>query len=126
MKKIITATVAAFSLTALQAFAGSPVQVLKCQINDDMGEEELIEFSGEWAKAAAEVDGGKNMSNQVYFPVAVGADGNGTDLLFISSWPNFEEYGKFWDAYPDSDAAAMEGGAMSCHGSQLWEDMSIK
>ena len=65
MKKIITATVAAFSLTALQAFAGSPVQVWKCQINDDMGEEELIEFSGEWAKAAAKVDGGKNMSNQV-------------------------------------------------------------
>ena len=51
MKKIITATVAAFSLTALQAFAGSPVQVWKCQINDDMGEEELVEFSGEWVSS---------------------------------------------------------------------------
>lgn len=125
MKKTIAATIAAFSLTAVQAFAGSPVQVWKCQINGDMGEEELVEYSGDWAKAAAKVPGGENMSNQVYFPVAVGADGNGTDLLFISSWPSFAEYGTFWDAYPDSDAAAMEGGAMSCHGSQLWEDMAM-
>ena len=126
MKKIVAAAIAAFSLAAVQALAGSPVQVWKCQINDEMGEEELVKYSGQWADAASKVPGGESMSNQVYFPVAVGADGNGTDLLFISSWPNFEDYGKFWDAYPDSDAAAMEGGAMSCHGSQLWEDMSIK
>ncbi len=124
MKKLIAATVAVFSLTAMQAMAGSPVHMWKCQINDDMTEEALVEYSKAWEKAASKVDGGKKMKSQIYFPVAAAADGTGTDLLYISSWPNFSEYGKFWDAYPDSDAAAMEGEAMSCHGSALWEAMN--
>ena len=124
MKKLIAATFTVLSLTAMQAMAGSPVHMWKCQINDDMTEEALVEYSQDWQKAAAKVDGGKKMKSQIYFPVAAGADGTGTDLIFISSWPDFAAYGKFWDAYPESDAAEMEGGAMSCHGSSLWEAMN--
>jgi hypothetical protein len=124
MKKLIAVTFTVLSLTAMQAMAGSPVHMWKCQINDDMTEEALVEYTNDWQKAAAKVDGGKKMKSQIYFPVAAGADGTGTDLIFISSWPNFGEYGKFWDAYPESDAAGMEGGAMSCHGSSLWEAMN--
>jgi hypothetical protein len=124
MKKLIAATVAVLSLTAMQAMAGSPVHIWKCQMNDEMGEEELLEYSKEWQKAASKVKGGKEMKSQIYFPVAAAADGTGTDLLYISSWPDFTAYGKFWDAYPESDAAAMEGEAMTCHGSALWEAMN--
>ena len=124
MKKLIAATFTVLSFTAMQAMAGSPVHMWKCQINDDMTEEALVEYSQDWQKAAAKVDGGKKMKSQIYFPVAAGADGMGTDLIFISSWPDFAAYGKFWDAYPESDAAGMEGGAMSCHGSSLWEAMN--
>ena len=124
MKKLIAATFTVLSFTAMQAMAGSPVHMWKCQINDDMTEEALVEYSQDWQKAAAKVDGGKKMKSQIYFPVAAGADGTGTDLIFISSWPNFGDYGKFWDSYPESDAAGMEGGAMSCHGSSLWEAMN--
>ena len=124
MKKLIAATFTVLSLTAMQAMAGSPVHMWKCQINDDMTEEALVEYTNDWQKAAAKVDGGKKMKSQIYFPVAAGADGTGTDLIFISSWPNFGEYGKFWDSYPESDAAGMEGGAMSCHRSSLWEAMN--
>jgi hypothetical protein len=121
---LIAATFTVLSLTAMQAMAGSPVHMWKCQINDDMTEEALVEYTNDWQKAAAKVDGGKKMKSQIYFPVAAGADGTGTDLIFISSWPNFGDYGKFWDSYPESDAAGMEGGAMSCHGSSLWEAMN--
>ena len=124
MKKLLSTAIAVLSLTSPQALAGSPVHIWKCQMNDGMGEEKLIEYSNKWAAEAAKVDGGAKMSNQIYFPVAAGADGTGTDLLFVSTWPNFADYGKFWDAYPESDAAAMEGGAMSCHGSALWEAMN--
>ena len=124
MKKLIAATFTVLSLTAMQAMAGSPVHMWKCQINDDMTEEALVEYTNDWQKAAVKVYGGKKMKSQIYFPVAAGADGTGTDLIFVSSWPNFGEYGKFWDSYTESDAEGMEGGAMSCHGSSLWEAMN--
>ena len=56
---------------------------------------------------------------------AVGADGLGTDLIYTVKWPSFGAYGAFWDVYPESEAAEMEGETMSCHGSALWETADI-
>ena len=56
MKKLIAVTFTVLSLTAMQAMAGSPVHMWKCQINDDMTEEALVEYTNDWQKAAAKVD----------------------------------------------------------------------
>ena len=50
MKKLIAVTFTVLSLTAMQAMAGSPVHMWKCQINDDMTEETLVEYSQDWQR----------------------------------------------------------------------------
>ena len=123
MKKIATAAAIAFSLTSVQALAGSPVQLWKCGMEGDVSEESIEAFADKWEKAASALPGGEGMSSEVMFPVAAAADGNGTDLIYRVQWASFGDYGKWWDAYPSSDAAEMEGDLLSCHGSSLWEKM---
>ena len=43
MKKIATAAAIAFSLTSVQALAGSPVQLWKCGMEGDVSEEAIQE-----------------------------------------------------------------------------------
>ena len=103
------------------ANAATPMQVWRCQLNDDVSEEAVIAHAAKWRAAAMKVPGGDGLTQSVLFPVASGADGLGTDVLYTVTWKSFTHYGKFWDAYPDSDASALEGETMSCHGSSLWE-----
>jgi len=123
MKKLAAVAVVAFSLVSVQSFAGSPVQIWKCGMDGDVAEEAIQEYAAKWEKGAVALPGGEGMSTDVLFPVAAAADGNGTDLVYLVEWASFAEYGKWWDAYPDSDVAATEGEVLSCHGSALWEKM---
>ena len=123
MRKIATAAAIAFSLTSVQALAGTPVQIWKCGMEGDVTEEAIEAFADKWEKAASALPGGEGMSTDVMFPVAAAADGNGTDLVYLVEWTSFGDYGKWWDAYPSSDAAEMEGELLACHGSALWEKM---
>jgi hypothetical protein len=123
MKKLAAVAVVAFSLVSVQSFAGSPVQIWKCGMDGDVAEEAIQEYAAKWEKGAAALPGGEGMSTDVLFPVAAAADGNGTDLVYLVEWASFADYGKWWDAYPDSDVAATEGEVLSCHGSALWEKM---
>ena len=78
--------------------------------------------------AAKKVDGGANLKAHIYFPVAVNATGD-TDVWFVLTAPSFAEWGKFWDAYPDSDAADIEEDAhevIVCPDSVLWESVEVK
>ena len=59
------------------------------------------------------------------YPVAVGADGDGTDVMLIVGWQSFTNYGQWWDAYPSSDVTQMERETMTCHGSALWESEDL-
>jgi hypothetical protein len=64
----------------------------------------------------------------VYFPVAVNAIGE-ADVWFVVTAPSFEEWGKFWDNYGGSEAAALENQQnekIVCPDSALWESIKIK
>ena len=100
--------VSALMLLSPFASAGDPVQMWKCNINGDVSEESVIEQAGKWKKAASKLPGGGDMDVHVLFPVAVGADGDGTDVQYVVSWGSFGDFGEWWDAYPGSDVAQME------------------
>ena len=123
--KGFVSAVGALMLVSPFASAGDPVQMWKCNINGDVAEEDVMAQAEGWKKAAGELPGGDGMSVYTMFPVSVGADGDGTDVLLAVSWESFGDFGKWWDAYPSSDVAQMERETMTCHGSALWESDEI-
>lgn len=106
-------------------FAGKAMQMWNCGIEDDTSEAQVEAQASAWLKAAKQIDGGENIEAFVLFPVAVNAVGD-TDLVFVVTMPSFAEWGKFWDAYPGSDAAANEDGRTFCPDSVVWESVKIK
>ena len=122
MKKAIAGLILA--LSGAVAFAGAPIQAWDCGLKDGVDEAALLEHAPKWLEAARKVDGGENLQGHIYFPVVIPSSAH-TDVKVVLRWPNFTEYGKFWDAYPDSDAAELEGTALDCPGSALWEETSL-
>jgi len=112
-------------LTAGPAFSGQAMQMWNCGLVDGVSEEDVEAKASAWLKAARQVDGGKNLEAMILFPVAVNATGE-TDLVLLVTAPTFAEWGRFWDAYPSSDAAADEGETMFCPDSVIWEAVKIK
>jgi hypothetical protein len=112
-------------LTAGPAFSGQAMQMWNCGLNDDVTEEDVEKRAAEWLQDARKIDGGKNLEAMLLFPVAVNATGH-TDVIFMVTAPTFAEWGRFWDAYPSSDAAANEDGGMFCPDSVIWEAMKVK
>ena len=113
---------------AAPGFAGDAVQMWKCEMGNDVTEDQAEAHATEWLAAAKKLPGGANLEAYVYFPIAVNATGQ-MDLMFIVVAPTFEEWGKFWDAYGDSDAADIEedaGEMLVCPDSVLWESIKIK
>ena len=119
--KGFVSAVSALMLVSPFASAGNPVQMWKCNINGDVNEESVIAQASAWKKAASELPGGEGMNVWSLYPVAVGADGDGTDVMMVVGWESFSNYGEWWDAYPSSDVAQMERETITCHGSALWE-----
>ena len=115
------AAASALMLMSPFASAGNPVQMWKCNINGDVVEESVMAQAGKWKEAASALPGGEGMMVWSLYPVAVGADGDGTDVMMVVGWQSFSAYGQWWDAYPSSDVAQMERETMTCHGSALWE-----
>lgn len=107
------------------AFAGTAMQMWNCGMEDDATEEAIEAGASKWLAGARKVDGGADIKVHILFPVAVNATGE-TDFLFIVTAPSFSDWGKFWDAYPDSEAAAFEGEGTFCPDSVLWEAIEIK
>ena len=112
-------------LIAGPAFSGQAMQMWNCGLEDDVSETDVEKKASEWLKAARKVDGGENLEAMVLFPVAVNATGE-TDVLFVVTAPTFAEWGRFWDAYPSSDASKDEDGHMFCPDSVLWEAVRVK
>lgn len=113
------------ALAAGPALAGTPMQIWQCEVDDETTEEELLEHAAEWAAIARKLPGAEKMKFAVHFPVAAQPAGE-TDILITMTLPSFEDWGKFWDAYPDSDAADMEGRLVDCPDSAVWEEEVIK
>jgi len=123
MKRAIAGLILALSGAAV--FAGPAVQGWDCALKDGVEEDGLMEHAPKWLEAARKVDGGENLQGRIFFPVAIPSSAH-TDVKVVLRWPNFSEYGRFWDAYPESDAAELEGKALDCAGSALWEEYPLK
>lgn len=126
MKRVVISVLAVMAvIAALPVSASHVTQMWKCELNGNEDEDQVMEKASEWVAAAKKVPGGENMSVSIRFPVAVRPVG-ATDVVLVMNVPSFEEWGKFWDSYPSSDAAAMEGRALTCPDSSLWETEMIE
>jgi len=115
-------------MIGVSAFAGEATQFWRCELDDDATEAQVVAHAGEWLKAAKKLDGGANLEVYIYFPVAVNATGE-MDMMYVLVAPSFEEWGKFWDAYPGSPAAEIEREGYEmvvCPDSVLWESVKVK
>jgi hypothetical protein len=114
---------------AAPAYAAEATQMWKCVMGDDTSEEEVIAVVREWLKTAKKIEGGERFKAYVYFPVAVN-DLVEVDVWFVVVAPSFEEWGKFWDNYVNSPAAAeaekREHGKVDCPDSALWESIKVE
>jgi hypothetical protein len=114
---------------AAPAYAAEATQMWKCEMDDDTSEEEVTASAQEWLKAAKKMEGGERLKAYVYFPVAVNAIGD-ADFWFVVVAPSFEEWGKFWDNYVDSPAAAEAAKRNQekfvCPDSALWESVKVE
>jgi hypothetical protein len=123
--KILWVLAIAMIFAANNAFAGKAMQMWNCGMEDDVTEESVEADAAKWLQAVRQIDGGANIEAHILFPVAVNASGE-TDFVFIVTMPTFAEWGKFWDAYPVSDAAAAEEAGIFCPDSVVWEAVHIK
>jgi len=114
-------------LAAAPAMSAEAMQMWRCEMHGDATEEGVHEVSKAWLKAARELPGGEQLKAYVNFPVAVNAMQQ-VDLLFVVVAPSLESWGKFWDAYPDSEAANIEEDNHSkivCPDSALWSSTQV-
>lgn len=125
MKKIFWVMALVMIFAAGPAYAGKAVQMWNCGLEGDVTEEALEAHASAWLKAAKALDGGENLEAFILFPVAVNATGD-TDFMYVLTAPTFAEWGKFWDVYPDSEAAANEGSGSFCPDSVLWESVKVE
>jgi len=110
-----------------QLGTGKAVQIWRCELEDEATEEMVLQGAQEWLAAARTVEGGENLEMIVKFPVVVNATGE-IDLLLVLVAPTFKEWGRFWDAYGDSDAAKQEVTAREyivCPDSTMWESFKV-
>ena len=124
MKRTMAWLTGSLLALAVPAFASMATQIWHCEMHDDATEEQFLEHTAEWVAAARKLPGGEKMKLSVQFPVAAQPVGD-TDVLIIMTLPTFADWGKFWDAYPDSDAAQLEERSMDCPSSAVWEEKVI-
>jgi len=115
--------------TAVAKFGrGKAMHIWRCELDDAATEEMVLQGAQEWLAGARTVKGGENLEMYVKFPVVVNAT-NQIDLLLVLVAPTFREWGRFWDAYGDSEAADHEVTAREyivCPDSTMWESFKVK
>jgi len=115
-------------IVAAPAYSGVAMQMWKCELDDGVPEQDVIDMAADWLKAAKTVKGGEGLEAYVYFPIAVNDTGE-SDLIFTVVAPSFEEWGKFWDSYGGSEAAAIENkqnDKVVCPDSAVWESFKVQ
>ena len=120
--------VAVLMIGVAPAYSGDAVQMWRCEMDDDASEAQVRARAQDWLKAAKELPGGENLQAFVLFPIAVNAMGE-IDVMFVVVAPSFEEWGKFWDAYADSPANAIDElnkDDVVCPDSVLWESFKME
>ena len=115
-------------IVAAPAYSGVAMQMWKCELEEGVSEQGVIDMAADWLKAAKKVKGGERLEAYVNFPVAVNDTGD-SDLIFTVIAPSFEEWGKFWDSYGGSEAAALEAKqseTVVCPDSAVWESFKVQ
>jgi hypothetical protein len=129
MKALLGLTlVAVLLIGAAPAYSGEAVQMWKCEMDDDATEAQIQAGSAKWLEAVKKQPGGEQFEAYVLFPIAVNATGQ-MDLMFVVVAPSFQDWGKFWDAYGGSPAAALERENESlviCPDSVVWESFKVE
>ena len=82
------------------AWSNAAVHMYHCEQEDDASDEALEAIATEWLATAKKMKGGKDLQIFLYFPIAVQADEH--DFVFMLIAPDFEQMGKFLDAYEGS------------------------
>lgn len=113
------------AFAANNAIASKAMQMWRCGLEDGVTEEEVVEGLTEWVAKVRKLDGGENIEGHVLFPIAVNAPDH-TDMVLIVTMPTFAEWGRFWDVYPDSEAAANESDQIFCPDSTVWEAIAAE
>lgn len=109
MNRTLWTLVAVMIMAIAPALAsGKATQMWRCEVDDDMTEEQVKEAAQKWLAAAKTMKGGKNLEAYVFFPVAV-SDMGQSDIIFVVSAPTFKEWGEFWDGFKDSAVAKLDG-----------------
>ena len=98
-------------------------------MDDNTTEKQVRDMALKWLNAAKGMEGGANLKATVLFPVAVNMPGT-TDVMFVIVAPSFAEWGKFWDGYEGSPAAAVDKQhqeiGVVCPDSAVWESVEVK
>jgi len=116
------ALISMLMMLAAPAWSGEAVYVLSCSQAEDASEDDVIAVVAEWLAEAKQVKGGENLNAFAMFPMA--ATMGIYDLMVIVTAPNFEEWGRFVDAYEGNEASIVDNkfaDTVICPDSALWE-----
>ena len=91
---------------ATPAYSSTVSQFFKCEQDDDATEAALFATVSKWLKAAKTVEGGKDLTASLHFPIAA-AMGE-TDFSLVITAPSAAAWGTFVDNYPGSVAQALD------------------
>jgi len=119
--------ISALMMASSLAWSGEAVLVLSCEQGDDASEDDVTAVVAEWLAEAKQVKGGENLNAFAMFPVA--ATMGAYDLMVIITAPNFEEWGRFIDAYEGNEASEVDNkfaDTVICPDSALWESLNAE
>jgi len=115
-------------VVAAPAFSGDAVQMWRCEMDDDATEDHIRAMAAKWLESAKKVPGGEEFEFYVLFPIAVNGTGE-IDLMLVVVAPSFQDWGKFWDSFAGSEAAALDAqhqASIVCPDSVVWESFKIE
>jgi len=117
--------ISALMMLSTLAWSGEAVLVMSCEQGDDASEDDVNAAVSEWLAEAKQVKGGENLNAFAMYPMA--ATMGPYDLMVVIVAPNFEEWGRFMDAYEgneESEADNKFSDTIICPDSALWESMN--
>ena len=117
---------------AMLMFVASPahsdaIQIFNCEYTGDATEDDVVDMSTKWLKAAKTIKGGENLKIYLRTPVAASVDD--IDFKFVLVTPDFAEWGEFTDAYALSVLQDIDDELekiVDCNDASLWEGEEVK
>ena len=120
--------VAVLVIVAAPAYSGEAMQMWKCELDEDVTEQQVLDMAQEWLKAAKTMKGGEQLKAYLYYPIAAKLPGK-TDLFFLVVAPSAAAWGAFWDGYKNSPAEKVDmdnRDLVICTDSALMESVEVK